>query len=146
MNEPEIAQTPLVSDFGREPDDMIIIVSDGISDYISEEEMEVGLGLDLSVSEKLGALSELALTNGGTDNVSIIGIKPYLDDEELKTLTAKKAVEKTVSVQDMLESGDAVTVRNVSVTPAEEKPVDFSGDIDDLIRQASESLDFLRRI
>ena len=61
-----MAQTPLVADFGKEPDDMIIIVSDGVSDYVSEEEMVVGLGLDLSVSEKLGAIMELALTNGGT--------------------------------------------------------------------------------
>lgn len=94
LNEPDVAQTPLVADFGKEPDDMIIIVSDGVSDYVSEEEMVVGLGLDLSVSEKLGAIMELALTNGGTDNVSVVGIKPYLDDHELKTLTAKKAVEK----------------------------------------------------
>ena len=76
LNEPDVAQTPLVADFGKEPDTMIIISSDGVSDYVSEEEMVVGLGLDLSVSEKLGAIMELALTNGGTDNVSVVGIKP----------------------------------------------------------------------
>lgn len=32
LNEPDVAQTPLVADFGKEPDDMIIIVSDGVSD------------------------------------------------------------------------------------------------------------------
>ena len=55
-----MAQTPLVADFGKEPDDMIIIVSDGVSDYVSEEEMVVGLGLDLSVSEKLGFMPSCA--------------------------------------------------------------------------------------
>lgn len=159
LNDPDIAQTPLVADFGKEPDDMIIIVSDGVSDYVSEEEMVVGLGLDLSLSEKLGAIMELALTNGGTDNVSIVGIKPYLDDEELKTLTMKKAVEKTVSVQDMLDKKNDVqeTAENATQAEAdkpsekaEDKPsqqaLEFEKTVDDLMRQVNESLDFLRHI
>ena len=146
LNEPDVAQTPLVADFGKEPDDMIIIVSDGVSDYVSEEEMVVGLGLDLSVSEKLGAIMELALTNGGTDNVSVVGIKPYLDDHELKTLTAKKAVEKTVSVQDMLESKKPEKAEAVEEKKPDEQAKLFSDTVDELMSQMNESIDFLKQI
>ena len=146
LNEPDVAQTPLVADFGKEPDDMIIIVSDGVSDYVSEEEMVVGLGLDLSVSEKLGAIMELALTNGGTDNVSVVGIKPYLDDHERKTLTAKKAVEKTVSVQDMLESKKPEKAEAVEEKKPDEQAKLFSDTVDELMSQMNESIDFLKQI
>ena len=100
--DPQIDQTPLVNEFGAEPDDMIIITSDGISDFVSESEFEVGLSMDLPISEKLVALAKLAILNGGTDNVSIIGIKPFIDFEELAALTRHDAVGKTVNVMEML--------------------------------------------
>lgn len=100
--DPEIDQTPLVSDFGVEPDDMIIITSDGVSDYVSDNEFEVGLAMDLPISEKLVALAKLALINGSADNISIIGIKPFVDFEELAALTRHDAVGQTVNVMEML--------------------------------------------
>ena len=102
--EPQIDQTPLVTEFGTEPDDMIIITSDGVSDYLSENEFEVGLSMDLPISEKLAALAKLAILNGSTDNVSIVGIKPFLDFEELAALTRHDAVSETVNVMEMLEA------------------------------------------
>ena len=113
LNEPDVAQTPLVADFGKEPDDMIM---------------------------------ELALTNGGTDNVSVVGIKPYLDDHELKTLTAKKAVEKTVSVQDMLESQKPEKTETVEEKKPDEQAKLFSDTVDELMSQMNESIDFLKQI
>ena len=103
QTDPRIDQTPLVNEFGAEPDDMIIITTDGLSDYVSENEFEIGLAMDLPISEKLVALAKLAVLNGSTDNVSIIGIKPFLDFEELAALTRHDAVGTTVNVMEMLE-------------------------------------------
>lgn len=103
QSDPQIEQTPLANEFGAEPDDMIIITSDGLSDHVSENEFEVGLSMDLPISEKLVALAKLAILNGSTDNVSIIGIKPFFDFEELAALTRHDAVGKTVNVMEMLE-------------------------------------------
>ncbi|MBQ8107450.1 MAG: serine/threonine-protein phosphatase [Ruminococcus sp.] len=104
--EPMIAQTPLVNEFGAEPDDMIIITSDGVSDFVSTGEFEIGLAMDLPISEKLTALARLAVMNGSTDNITILGIKPYLDDEELAALTQHEAVAETVNVKQVLYNID----------------------------------------
>lgn len=115
-NEPEISQTPLVNEFGAEPDDMIIIVSDGISDYVSENEFEIGLAMDLPISEKITALAKLAIMNGSTDNVSIVGIKPYIDKEELEALTVKETVEKTVNIAEVLAEAESLgDILNIDV-------------------------------
>ncbi|WP_170844330.1 protein phosphatase 2C domain-containing protein [Ruminococcus albus] len=103
QSDPKIDQTPLVNEFGTEPDDMIIITTDGLSDFVSENEFEIGLAMDLPISEKLVALAKLAVLNGSTDNVSIIGVKPFLDFEELSALTRHDAVGTTVNVIEMLE-------------------------------------------
>ena len=84
--DPEIEQIPLVTKFGTEPDDMIIIMSDGISDYVSEQQLEIGMGLDLPIGQKLEAIAQLALDNGSVDNLSIIGIKPYITKQELEKI------------------------------------------------------------
>ena len=102
QSDPQIDQTPLVNEFGTEPDDMIIITTDGLSDFVSENEFEIGLAMDLPISEKLVALAKLAVLNGSTDNVSIIGVKPFLDFEELSALTRHDAVGTTVNVIEML--------------------------------------------
>lgn len=108
QSDPEIAQTPLITEFGEEPDDMMIIVSDGVSDFVSEGEMEIGLSMDLPVSEKIIALAKLAVMNGSTDNVSVIGIKPYIDDEELRALTVTESQEKTVNIAEVLAETDSL--------------------------------------
>lgn len=108
QNDPDIVQTPLVSEFGAEPDDMVLIVSDGVSDFVAEEEFEVGLGLDLPISEKIDAIAKLALMNGSTDNISVIGIKPYIDEEELEALTMKETVEETVNISEILAETESL--------------------------------------
>ena len=104
-NDPEIEIIPLVTRFGKEPDDMILIVSDGVSDYVSEQQLEIGMGLDLPIAQKLEAIAQLALDNGSTDNISIIGIKPYNSHRELQMLTSEN-VEKTVNIQELLKETD----------------------------------------
>ena len=155
QNEPEVAQTPRVSEFGAEPDDMIILVTDGISDYVSEAEFEVGLSLDMPISEKLVAIAKLALMNGSTDNVSIIGIKPYIDEEELQALTMNETVEETVNIAEVLAETDKLSdILTIDVNeivgnhknpeiPSEE---DYARQTEDLLRQAQESLAMLSEL
>ncbi len=56
-------------------DDAVIMCSDGVSDFVGEDEIEVTMGLDISFDEKINALLQLALERGSTDNVSVIGVK-----------------------------------------------------------------------
>ena len=157
VNEPEIAQTPLIARFGSEPDDTIIIVSDGISDYVSEDEMEVTMGLDLPIGEKMDAIAQIALDNGSADNISIIGIKPYIDDEELAAINAKSAVETMVNVEEVLAKGEDFLgeILNVNLDeivskkPSEEKKNQLVTNIfnqtGDLMSQSKKSIDELRK-
>lgn len=87
MQEPKIDFIPFVSAFGTENDDMVLICSDGVSDFVTNEEIEVALSLDIAFSEKIESICELALKNGSTDNVSAIGIKSYETDEEFQNIT-----------------------------------------------------------
>ena len=111
-NDPEIEVIPLVTRFGKEPDDMILIVSDGISDYVSEQQLEIGMGLDLPIGQKLEAIAQLAVDNGSQDNISIVGIKPYITRQELDALTSEEKG-KTVNIQKLIaetdELGDILT-------------------------------------
>lgn len=153
LNDPEIIQTPLIDKFGEEPDDMVIIVSDGISDHISDKEFEVGLSLDMPIAEKLEAIAQLAIMNGSSDNVSIIGIKPYLDDEELSTLTKHENVEETVDINQILKDRNnmndilSINMNEYIKLPEEKgKSIDFKSVTDDLLDQARSSLQELEKM
>lgn len=55
--------------------DVVILCSDGVSDFVGEREIEAALGLDITFDEKIKALSQLALERGSSDNVSVIGVR-----------------------------------------------------------------------
>ena len=54
---------------------MVVLCSDGVSDFVGEREIEAAMELEVSFDEKIHALSQLALERGSTDNVSVIGVK-----------------------------------------------------------------------
>lgn len=56
-------------------DCVVILCSDGVSDFVGEREIEAAMELDITFDEKIKALSQLALERGSTDNVSVIGVK-----------------------------------------------------------------------
>ena len=91
---------------------MILIVSDGISDYVSEQQLEIGMGLDLPIGQKLEAIAQLAVDNGSVDNISIVGVKPYITKQELEAITTEQKGE-TVNIQKLIaetdELGDILT-------------------------------------
>ena len=63
------------------------------------------MGLDLPIGQKLEAIAQLALDNGSVDNLSIIGIKPYITRQELEAITSEDT-SKTVNIQDLIKETD----------------------------------------
>lgn len=115
LQEPIIDFIPFVSDFGIESDDAVLICSDGVSDFVSLDEIEIAMLLDLNFRDKMEAICELALKKGSTDNISIIGIKPYHSEEEydlLVNMPAPEPVEKEpeieVAVEEKQMADDAI--------------------------------------
>lgn len=60
--------------------DVLLICSDGLSDYISSNDMEEILALPKSMTKRLKMMSDLSLSKGSKDNISIIAIS-YYDDK-----------------------------------------------------------------
>lgn len=58
-------------------DDLLIICSDGITDYITNEAFESVLNMDLSHSEMQDELIKKALDNGSKDNLSVLFVSLY---------------------------------------------------------------------
>lgn len=87
---PQIDFVPFVSGFGIESDDAVIICSDGVSDFVTLDEIEIALSLDLSFRDKIESICELALKKGSTDNISVVGIKPYNSEEEYHDLIRER--------------------------------------------------------
>lgn len=72
---PDIFSLNCKMDFG----DVIIICTDGFSDCLTDEEIEIGLSLELTLKERLDTLIELALERGSTDNITAVAICRSLD-------------------------------------------------------------------
>lgn len=86
--DPKIEHVRFVTQFGEEEDDTVLICSDGLSDFITRDEIEIAMKINsMTFSEKLEALCQLAMRNGSTDNVSVIGIKPWNTPEQYCMLT-----------------------------------------------------------
>lgn len=142
LNEPEIVQTPLVSRLGSTEDDTVLIMSDGISDYVSENELEVGMGMDLTLREKVMAIAELALMNGSADNISIIAVKPIVPPPEPKR-EEHKISETDSSLDGILD----IDLNEILNRPKEKpKPKTSSLTSDDLLKMAQESLSKLSKL
>ena len=93
MQNPKIDFIPFAPEFGADKDDTVIICSDGLSDHFTTDEIEIAMSLELPFRDKMESLCELALEKGSTDNISIIGIKPYNTDEEYQVLVNEKVEE-----------------------------------------------------
>lgn len=72
-HQPNIEITPLKLKVSG--NDIILICTDGFSDYVSEDELEIGLSLDISLKERVKTLAELAINRGSTDNITIVALK-----------------------------------------------------------------------
>ena len=52
----------------------MLLCTDGISDYVSIDEMQIILSMDTLFDDKIKMIQRLAERNGSTDNMSIIGL------------------------------------------------------------------------
>lgn len=60
--------------------DVMLICSDGLSDYISTDEMEEILAMPKPLVRRLRLLTDSALKNGGSDNITIIALMRMADE------------------------------------------------------------------
>lgn len=61
--------------------DRILLCSDGLSNMVSDEEIQSRIRSSRGCREAAGALLEAGLAGGGMDNISIVIIDPEIDDE-----------------------------------------------------------------
>ncbi len=59
---------------GIKSGDVIIICTDGVSDYVTQGQFEEALAEPMNLSKRLRKITEIAAQNGSTDNMTIIGI------------------------------------------------------------------------
>ena len=71
--EPDIQDLGEIMDYG----DVILMCSDGLSDFVSCTEMEDILALPASLPKRLEKLVKLALDNGSHDNITIVALCCY---------------------------------------------------------------------
>lgn len=62
---------------GLQNGDLLLLCSDGLSDYVSNFEIEEILALPKPLPERISALVQLALEKGGKDNVTIVAVVRY---------------------------------------------------------------------
>lgn len=55
--------------------DVFLIASDGLTDMVAKKDIEILLNQRWSIGEKVIKFKELALKNGGKDNITLIGIE-----------------------------------------------------------------------
>ncbi|MDQ0418633.1 protein phosphatase [Croceifilum oryzae] len=57
------------------PDDMLLLCSDGLTDMVAEREIGLVLSSDITIEEKADELIQQAIQAGGKDNISVILLK-----------------------------------------------------------------------
>ena len=72
---PKIDITPIEG--GMEFGDVLILCTDGISDYLSPLDMEEIMELPKSLPKRLDLMVQTALSKGGTDNLTVIAVTRY---------------------------------------------------------------------
>jgi serine/threonine protein phosphatase PrpC len=64
-----------LQEYHWEPDDILVLCSDGLTIHVSSLEMEAVLRKDISLEEKVSNLLDLALARGGHDNITIVAVQ-----------------------------------------------------------------------
>ncbi len=63
---------PDVTTFDRQPNDLWLLCTDGLTNHVSDEKIGEALAADATLEEKAQALIDMALANGGSDNVTAV--------------------------------------------------------------------------
>ena len=62
--------------------DVLLLCSDGLSDYVSSPEMEEILAMPKPLIRRMQLLTQQALENHSTDNITVIGLTKVLDEKK----------------------------------------------------------------
>ena len=97
---PKPQYVPLVTKIGEESKvDIILLCSDGISDYVSIDEMQIILSMDTLFDDKIKMIHRMAQRNGSTDNMSVIGlISEHQLSEHDKAIAKRHEREKELAI------------------------------------------------
>lgn len=115
IQNPKIDCIPFISEFGAEDDDTVFICSDGASDFVSADEIEVAMSLELPLKDKIEALCELALKNGSTDNLTILGIKPFKSEEDYERIVSARSVCEEEFIPQVATEEKALADQSIAV-------------------------------
>ncbi len=66
-----------------EPNDIVLMCSDGLSNMLEDEEIYMILNAQSDIVEKAEELIKAANNNGGKDNIAVIIIEPCIDEVKL---------------------------------------------------------------
>lgn len=66
-----------------EPNDIVLMCSDGLSNMLEDEEIRMILNAQRDIVEKAEELIKAANNNGGKDNIAVIIIEPCIDEVKL---------------------------------------------------------------
>ena len=67
-------------DLKLEPGSQILMCSDGLSNMLTDQEMEEVLSSSESLQKKGEKLIDLANENGGKDNIAVVLIEPFTSE------------------------------------------------------------------
>ena len=73
----------MTADFFEEvlqPEDMILMCSDGLSNMVSERDMERCLSQNISLQQKTEQLVDMANEHGGKDNITALLVDPQISE------------------------------------------------------------------
>lgn len=132
---------------GETDDEVIIIMTDGVSNFISKGEFEVAMKMDLPLNRKIDAIARLAVNNGSDDNISIAAVK-FISKEDIpqKESETNKPNENNSDDSSIAEILD-VNVKNI--VNKDEKANRLVSNIfsltGDLMAQAKSSLEDLKK-
>lgn len=72
FQEENMALEPSIVEIGYQPGNSYLICSDGVTDMLSDQELQKILGGTETAEEKVGKILEQALERGGRDNVTLV--------------------------------------------------------------------------
>ena len=75
MDEFDGAVVPYIEEFDKKNDDYVLLSSDGLSDFVSEEQIRNIIMENDDINEKTKTLVETARKNGSQDDITIIVVK-----------------------------------------------------------------------
>jgi protein phosphatase len=82
-------------------DDRILLCSDGLTDELTDDQIESILSENSNEQDAVNNLLEAALNHGGSDNISIIYVSAPDDAKVVKPATATKVAKSKSAFQDM---------------------------------------------